>query len=71
MDILILFFNMALALILAYQSGKFATLIEYDRDIFNVKTDKMIYVYWIVDFILAAYFIVAVFGQGLQIGGSQ
>ena len=68
MDTLLLFTNMALALYLAYQSGKFGALIEYDRDIFNIKSDRMMYVYWIVDFILAAYFIISIFGRGIELG---
>ena len=71
MNTLLVIINMAAALLLAYQAGKFATMIEYDRDVYGIKSDRMMYVYWVVDFILAAYFIIAVFGQGIQIGGSQ
>lgn len=71
MTTLLVIVNMVVALLLVYQAGKLATMIEYDRDIFNIKPDMMIYVYWFVDIVLAAYLIVAIFGQGVQIGGSQ
>lgn len=71
MNTLFVLFNMAAAFLLAYQAGKFATMIDYDRDVFNVAPDRMMRVYYIVDIILAVYFIIALFGQGIQIGGSR
>ena len=71
MNTLLVILNMVLAFFLAYQAGKFATMIEYDRDVFEIKSDRMMYVYWIVDMILAAYFIISIFGQGIQIGGAR
>lgn len=68
MDTFVTIVNMVLALILAYQSGKYSAAIDMERDFFQQKPKKWMYFFWIFDFILAAYFIVCVLGAGIRVG---
>lgn len=71
MNAVIVVINMVAAFWLAYHAGKFAAMLEYDRDIRNTKPDRMIQMFWALDVVLAAYFIVAIFGQGIQVGAAR
>lgn len=71
MNAVIVVINMAAAFWLAYQAGKFAVMLEYDRDVYDAKPDRMMQMFWAVDIILAVYFIMAIFGLGLQQGAAQ
>lgn len=60
--------DIVLAALCLYQAGKFGAVIEIDRQD-NRKTETMFHVFYWVDLFLGLYFIICVYGRGIERGG--
>ena len=51
-----------------YQAGKFKTVMDYDRDVFEKDTPTELKVYYWLNLIIGLYLIIVVYGRGLERG---
>lgn len=67
-------FNIILSMICAavslYQAGKFAAALEFDREVFETKSPTHLHVFYWLNLFLGLYFIIIIYGLGIERGGA-